>query len=175
MNPTVGKALLQLKNSERLEMWEAAKSLVKAADRGVVPELLELLASSVEAERRAAAAWTLGFLRATEAVQPLIQVLSNKSEPAALREHAAEALGYLSDARARRALTSSLFDENADVVFSSAFALRTVGEPGDVPMLTKLAQTSSLVNSAGEGVSQEALEAIEQIRARAIRDKDDDA
>jgi HEAT repeat protein len=170
MKPTVSKALLQLKTSGRFLMWEAAKVLVREEDRRVVPHLLKLLARSQEPERRVAAAWTLGFLRAKGAVQPLIDVLADKSEPPVLREHAAEALGYLSDSRAREALISNLEDEDPDVVFSSAFALRTVGELRDVPALTKLAQSSSLVNSTGQPVSKEALEAIEQIRERANRD-----
>ncbi len=169
MNPTVSKALLQLKASEHMEMWEAAKALVNAEDPGVVPEILKLLATSSEPERKVAAVWTLGFLRATEAFQPLSDILTNKSEPAELREHAAEALGYLSDTRARQVLVNSLSDENPDVVFSSAFALRTVGQSCDVPALMKLAQSSASVNSTGRSVSEEALKAVAQIRSRSGR------
>ncbi len=169
MNPDLHKALVQLRTGERLEMWEAAKALVKEEDPSVVPELLALLADSMEPERRAAAAWTLGFLRASDAVQPLTHILVNKAEPPALREHAAEALGYLSDASARSALISSLSDENPDVVFSSTFALRTVGETEDIPHLARLAAGSGLVSSNGESVMREAQEAIDQIKTRAER------
>lgn len=40
MKPAVSKALLQLKTSECVEMWEAAKVLLDEEDRSVIPELL---------------------------------------------------------------------------------------------------------------------------------------
>jgi len=147
-------------------MWEAAKALVAAENHQVVPKLLDLMATSCDAERRVAAAWTLGFLRSSAALEPLIKILDNRSEPSTLRDQAAESLGYVSDPKAREVLARNLFDENADVAFSCAFAFRTVGISDDIPLLEKLATKSSLTNSYGAYVAQEAREAIEQIRSR---------
>lgn len=171
MNPTASNAFEQLKTGERIDMWEAAKALVKEEDLSVVPRLLELIRSSSDLERRVAAIWTLGFLKAEDAAEPLIRILDDKSESPALRDQAAESLGYLWDAKARKSLVENLSDENPDVVFSCAFALRTVGTPDDIPRLKKLVSSSNRTNSDGQSVAQEAKEAIEQIQTRAMRKK----
>jgi HEAT repeat protein len=159
------KALERMKAADELELWEAAKAIAKYEDLGAAPALLELMGSP-EIERRVAAVWTLGSLRSLAALEPLIRIVDNKSEPPKLRDQAAESLGYLSDARAREVLIRNLSDENVDVVFSCVFALRTLGKPDDIPNLERLSQ-SSLKNSYGASVAQEAREAIEQIRDRA--------
>lgn len=166
MNAQVAKSLHDLKVGERLEMWEAAKVLAKGEDSSIMPALLQLLLESSELERRTAAAWTLGNLRSEEALRPFVQILNDRSEPPALRDQVAESLGYLSDPSAREAILRNLADQNADVVFSCAFALRTIGKPEDVPRLRKLAASTHLTNSYGASVAQEALEAIEEIQHR---------
>ena len=160
------KALEQMKLGGELEVWEASKLLLKQPDPAVVPGLLDILASSSEVKRRVAAASTLGSLRSLAALEPLSQILDDRRESAALRDQAAESLGYLSDPKARDVLLRNLSDENADVVFSCAFALRTVGKPEDIPHLRRLTHNSSLANSYGASVAQEAHEAIAQIRSR---------
>jgi HEAT repeat protein len=170
MNHQRSNALEQMKVGDQLEVWEAAKAIVKQQDLSVVvPQLLELMATSPEVERRVAAASVLGSLRSLLALEPLIQILGNRSEPPALRDQAAESLGYLSDPKAREVLITNLSDENADVAFSCAFALRTVGKPDDIPQLEKLTRNTG-INSYGAALAQEAREAIEQIRNRASRD-----
>ncbi len=163
-------AFERMKGGDKVEMWEAAKVIVKRADLKVVPKLLELMETSLEVDRRVAAAWTLGFLRSLAALEPLIRILDNRSEAPALRDHAAEALGYLSDLRAREVLVRTLSDGNADVRFSCAFALRTVGKPDDIPQLERLTRDPIVTNSYGASVAQEAREAIEQIRYAAAQD-----
>ncbi len=167
MNQTVKKALMQLRYGEPLAVWKAAKILIKEDDHSIEQMILEIMAVSSEPERRIAAAWVLGFLGSSAALDALIQILGNQSENSPLREQAAESLGYLSHPKARPVLVANLTDENADVVFSCAFALRTVGRTKDIPHLAKLAQSSSLTNSYGASVAQEAREAIEQILHRA--------
>jgi HEAT repeat protein len=158
------KALEQLKVGDQVELWEAAKAIAKHEDAAAVPELLELVRTSPEVERQIAAAWILGSLRSSAALEPLIRIVDNKLEPTKLRDQAAESLGYLSDARARAVLIGNLSDENVDVAFSCVFALRTVGKPEDIPQLERLAHSSSVANSYGASLAQEAREAIEQIR-----------
>lgn len=166
MNVETAKALEQLKLGGDVDVWEACKLLSKQADLAVVPQLLDILTRSRDVKRRVAAAAILGFLRSLAALEPLSQILDNRHEPSELRDQAAESLGYLSDSKARDVLLRNLSDENLDVVFSCAFALRTVGQPDDIPHLLKLTHDSSLANSYGALVAQEAREAIEQIRDR---------
>jgi HEAT repeat protein len=147
-------------------MWEAAKKLVADMDFQAVPKLLHLVNTSPKTERRIASAWVLGFLRSSVAVDHLIKILDNRSEPIALRDQASESLGYICDPKARNVLLRNLLDESADVVFSCAFALRTVGTPEDISNLARLANNSSLVNSYGASVTQEAREAAAQIQMR---------
>lgn len=164
MNRLTSSALKQMKIGGKVELWEATKTVVKQHDLSVVPQLLELMNTSEEIERRVAAASSLGSLRSLAALKPLILILDNRSEPPILRDQAAESLGYLADRRAREVLISNLFDESTDVSFSCAFALRTVGKLNDIPQLEKLARNLSLTNSYGVPLAQEAREAILQIR-----------
>jgi HEAT repeat protein len=158
-----------MKAGDEVELWEAAKVIAKHQDLSAVPTLLALM-SSPEIDQRTAAAWTLGSLRSLAALEPLIRILDNKSEPPKVRDQAAESLGYLSDARAREVLIRNLSDENLDVIFSCVFALRTVGKPDDIPHLERLSRSSGVANSYGASVAEEAREAIEQIRNRAEQD-----
>jgi HEAT repeat protein len=98
----------------------------------------------------------------------LCDILENQSQPAALRDQAAESLGYLEDARARDALLRNIADDDADVVFSCIFALRTVGELEDTQHLQNYTRRDTR-NSYGASIADEAREAIEEIRQRAMR------
>lgn len=166
MNLEMAKALEQMKIGGEAELWEACKLLSNQADPNVVPQLLDILTSYRDVKRRVAAAAALGSLRSSAALESLSQILDDRLEPSELRDQAAESLGYLSDSKARAVLVKNLSDQNADVVFSCAFALRTVGQPDDIPYLQRLARNSSLINSYGASVAQEAREAIEQIHDR---------
>jgi HEAT repeat protein len=114
MQPTASHALRLLKASDRTEMWEAAKAPVRAEERGVIVDLIDLVDRPGEPEGRAAAAWILGSLRAREATHCLAQILADKLQPAVVRE----ALGYLADCATRETIVANLSDENADVVLS---------------------------------------------------------
>jgi len=167
MNQRASSALSQMKAGGQSEIWEGAQAIVKNQNQELATQLLALVRDSPDVERRVAAAWALGSLRIRLALELLILILDNPSEPPALREQAAESLGYLSDPTARDVLIRNLKDENVDVIFSCAFALRTVGRPDDIPHLDRLTYDRSLTNSYGALVAQEAREAIEQIKIRA--------
>jgi HEAT repeat protein len=166
MNQATQKALNEFKSGSGIAVWEAAKALIKEEDAAVVPELLETMTIGKDPEKRTAAAWALGCLRAPAALEPLIRILEDNAEPPPLRDQAAESLGYIRDPKARPALIKNLNTDSADVVFSCVFALRTVGTRDDIPDLKKLLK-SSLSNSYGASIAQEAREAIERIQARA--------
>jgi HEAT repeat protein len=163
MKPTVNRALFQLEKSGRMQMWEGAKEIVRAEDLDVIPALLRIASGRAKPERRAAAVWALGFLRVSDALDTLMTILDRKAEANVLREHAAEALGYLADPRARAALVRNLSDPSADIVFSCVFALRTVGKAADIPTLKYLTKNSTLKTSSGESIRKEAGAAIRQI------------
>lgn len=150
----------------QIEAWEAAKKIVQQQDLGVVDELLEILRCSTDDDLRIVAAWILGCLRSLKALNMLCRILAERSQSAALRDQAAESLGYLADARARDVLVGNLTDENADVVFSCVFALRTVGARRDIQHLEKLTDDDAL-NSYGASIAKEARAAIEAIEDRA--------
>jgi HEAT repeat protein len=146
--------------------WEAAKRLINADDSGAIPHLLALLVEGATDERRIAAASVLGTLRVAQASPTLRRMLDNRNEPPALREQAAESLGYLADHEARDILIRNLSDDHSDVVFSCAFALRFVGTRDALAPLSTLAADSTLTNSSGRAVALEAREAIEDIQRR---------
>ena len=158
-------------SGDQVEMWEAAKTLAAERNPDLAPRLLEIMESSPDTQRRVAAAWILGFLHSSDALESMIRILDDESQPAALRDHAAEALGHISDSRARDVLIRNLFDKDPDISFSCAFALRTVGTTKDIFHLEQLAANSSLVNSYGASVAQEAREAADQIRKRETPDE----
>lgn len=166
MRREVRERLQRFKNSEGIELWELAKDLLKSEDRGIVPEMLLLLQEQTAPERSAAAAWLLGSLRASEAIDPLIGILEDTSQPTSVREQAAESLGYLSDQKARGSLIRSMDERCPDVCYSCIFALRTVGQVEDIASIEKFVG-STLSNSYGASLDEEAREAIGQIRERA--------
>jgi HEAT repeat protein len=166
MTNETAKALEELQNGDIVALWEAAKRLINANDSGAIPHLLTLLIEGTSDERRVAAASVLGTLRVTEASPTLRRILGNRNEAPALREQAAESLGYLADREARDVLIRNLSDDHADVVFSCVFALRFVGTLDDVAPLRKLATHSTLINSYGRAVALEAQDAIDDINRR---------
>lgn len=166
MNPETTKALEKMRLGDEVEVWEASKLLSKQVDLAVVPQLLDILTESTDLKRRIAAAATLGSLRSLAALEPLVQILDNRREAHELRDQAAESLGYLADSSARDVLLRNLFDENVSVAFSCAFALGTVGQLDDIPHLQKLTHNSSLVNSYGASLAEQAHEVIKQIKDR---------
>ena len=84
-----------------------ARILVKAGDNGAVKPLIGLLEQGSEVERHIAA-WTLGELKAKEAVDALIAALDDKF--IFLRNHAAYALAQIKDERAVDALIEATKD-----------------------------------------------------------------
>ena len=166
MTNEAARALEELRSGDSVALWEAAKRLVNANDSGAIPHLLALLVEGSTDERRVAAASVLGTLRVAAASPPLRRILDNRNEAPAVREQAAESLGYLADHEARDILIRNLNDDHADVVFSCAFALRFVGTPDDLAPLRKLATDSTLTNSYGRAVALEAREAIDDINRR---------
>lgn len=176
MNPEIQQALTSFRKDDPVEIWEAARTLVRLEANEATDQLIELARTPGASDRRTAALWTLGFLRSLPATEPLLAILNDTSEPPAVRAQAAESLGYIGDseksADIRPFVVNNLQDPNPDVVYWSAFALRTVGDMSVVPALQELV-TSTATTSNQESVATEAKEVIKQITLKYINAKQD--
>lgn len=155
--------LVVLNSAEQQLSFEAAKSLVALNSRSSVPRIRETLLQGASPHNRAAAAYALGMLRDHGAVQDLIGVL-NSADTAEVRSHAAEALGYLGDEIAVDSLLQKLNDAAPELRFWSAFALGEIRSPRAVPHLEQLALTDKATLPSLGSVSEEALNALRQIK-----------
>jgi HEAT repeat protein len=166
MKQEVREALASFQKDDSMQIWEAARTLVRLDANEAAAQLIELARTPGPPDRRIAALWTLGFLRTLSATEPLLAILNSKSESPAVRAQAAESLGYIGDSEKAGdilpSVVNNLRDSNPDIAYWSAFALRTVGDMSVVPILQQLA-TSTAVTSNGESVATEAKEAIDQI------------
>lgn len=120
---------------------EVALALGKLHDKHVIPFLIALLKDSSEDEnRRKDAAEVLGDLREQEAIQPLIEVLNDKSS--LIKHSAILALRKLASKQATPALVRVLIqDEDENNRYAAAYALGKVGEGQAIqPLLETLSK-----------------------------------
>jgi HEAT repeat protein len=103
---------------------EAARALVRIGVASFDPLVKALGSTGVTARRNAA--WALGALDDSRAVQPLIEALRDSSTP--VRRQAAWALGAIGDATGVDALVTALKDADAKVREQSAWALGAIGD-----------------------------------------------
>jgi HEAT repeat protein len=105
-------------------MYQTALILERVDDARAVRPLITAL-EDANPDRRRAAARALGWMRkaGTRAVIPLARVLTDTSQPVAVREEAAESLAYSHSKAAIPALISTLADPHVGVRFWSVFAL----------------------------------------------------
>jgi HEAT repeat protein len=162
----VGKLIRALGSSRnRLVVWEAAKALLAICPRGRTAALVRVLERGASVENRAAAAWLLGSLKETGAVDPLLRLLSSERE-SRVRAYAAEALGVIRDRRAHQGLVDALGDASPEVRFWASYALGRIGRGDVVPLLRKLSQVDTAEVRGLGTVSGEAKAAIRWIRSR---------
>jgi HEAT repeat protein len=100
-------------------------------------------------------------------VAPLVATLQKRAEDAGVRGMSAEALGYIGDRRAVRALVEALGDPAAEVRRWAAFACGELGDARALPALRRLAAQSA-TQSARRSLMTEAAAAIRRIKARGI-------
>jgi HEAT repeat protein len=95
--PTSAELLNNLQQApDRIELWEAAKALINASpNKRTKAALKKILLGTGDPELRAAAAYVLGFWYASDAVPALFRIVSDPTEPAVVRDHAAEAIGEI--------------------------------------------------------------------------------
>jgi HEAT repeat protein len=122
----------------------AASQLGKfgAEARPVVPLLVDRLGDPDWQVRRQAAE-ALGALGDSMAVDPLIEILSDRNGEWSVRAAAARSLGRLGDPRAVEALIAVLNDMNAHVRHMAVIALGQIGTPETVEPLVAAARGDS--------------------------------
>lgn len=112
-----------LRGTDEAEVEECGRDLAVRNDAADVPWLLAALRDPLEA-RRLGAVYALGFSRRDRrAVVPLMNVLLDRTETAAVRGQAAECLGMLGQRRAIKALIRCSRDPSPDVRFWCVFGL----------------------------------------------------
>ncbi|HLM48847.1 MAG TPA: HEAT repeat domain-containing protein, partial [Myxococcaceae bacterium] len=116
-----------------------AQALGEIGDPKATPVLIKLLKAR-DNFTRVEAMQALGQLRATEAVEPLIQVATDESLEPFLNRQAIEALGRIGDARAVPSLVRMMTKERQGTSFytESAFSLFQVGQPAADALLSAL-------------------------------------
>ena len=112
--------------SEKSEIWETALTMEAFGSHDCIPRLVEAL-DDANPHRRHAAARALGWISyaGPRAAKRLIRALTDKDQPHAVREAAAESLAYLHYPPAIPALISVLGEADVRLRFWAAFALRS--------------------------------------------------
>ncbi len=120
-----------------LALQAAATGAAQVPERPA-PAPARLLADlkSADAAARREALNRLGAIRARDAVNAMIDALSDKD--AGVREAAAFALGQITEPRAAQGLARAVEDSNAEVRASAAFALGMLGDRAHTGTLSRL-------------------------------------
>jgi hypothetical protein len=125
----VSECLLQqfYSQQEKNELWETALTLEQLRDVRSVTRLIRAL-HDPNHHRRRAAARALGWIRPAgrRAATALINALMDVSQPAAVREEAAESLAYQGSSRAIPPLISVLMEPDVRIRFWAVFALGSI-------------------------------------------------
>lgn len=115
--------------------WKASRALLKIKDSAVVDALCEALQHDIP-QVRMGAAYTLGEIGDTRAVESLIPVLREDQEER-VRTQAAHALGQLGDKRAIQPLIEALKDQDHSVRYAAIMALWKLEAKEAVPFICK--------------------------------------
>ena len=118
---------------------ELAAALGRLGDPKAAPALMGLLRAK-DSYTRIEAIQALGVLRAPQAVEPLMQLVSDGTSEPFLNKKAIEALGRIGDARAVPVLMRMLTKERQGISFyvESSFALYQVGTPAVDALLSAM-------------------------------------
>ncbi len=118
--------------------------LLEASDTVTVARLVHDLESdpAIVDDRRADAAYVLGQMGDTRALDPLITAL--RDEDTVVRTEAAAALGGLADRRAVEPLIRALYDAQWEVRSNAALSLGALADPAAIPHLITLLDDPSV-------------------------------
>lgn len=117
--------------------WRESKTTIRSEVRDVVVNALIIALQGSHPYERARAAWALGKIGDSMAIDQLIVALQDPH--ATVREEAARALGKIGNTRALEILITALGDVDVGVRRMAALALGDIGDPSAVtPLITAL-------------------------------------
>lgn len=167
----IADALLSLFSAEDADLRYQA--VIGVGDLHIVSDdairaLEALIDSSSDVETRKLAVYSYGRIANSEGVDILISVIRNQAEDASLRGMAVEAVSNIGDGSLAPMLIDLLSDPSDEVRFWSAFSLGIVGGEDAIPALMRLANEDHKVLPGWGSVSDEAVNAIENIKRSSI-------
>jgi len=155
--------------------FEAAKSLSNLP-RLPAKQIIELLDSATNVPNRAAAVYTLSWLRRNdnhEVLQALIKIARDADEYPAVRGQAFEGLGIQKSTQRSKiwndieqVILDGLRDKEVEVRFWACYAAGSLRMKSALPQLQELAANDSAMYQSWWRVSEEAADAIEWIFGR---------
>ncbi len=115
---------------------QIAKALGQLGDLRAVPILVKML-NSKDSFVKLEAVQSLGALRATAAVDPLMAIATDENQEPFITKKAIIALGQIADPKAIPAIVRMLFKERQGISFypQASFALFQIGEPAATPLI----------------------------------------
>ncbi len=116
----------------------AVKALLHIGEASVLP--LCAMLTSARSDTRIIAAFVLGKIGDTKAVEPLCATLEDEEDR--VRSASAEALGQIGDLRAVKPLCAALKDEEGEVRLYAGNALVKIGEPSVLALCVELIAVS---------------------------------
>jgi HEAT repeat protein len=146
-------------------VWEAAKALARLRAENAAPALLRVLKQG-NPTKQTAAAWVLGWLGVSDTIPSLLATALNPHLQVEVRGHATEALGVMQASEAVPDLITLLSDASPELRYWAAYSLGQIGDPVSIPELERVAAADIGELPHDRSVKQEALDALEAIRAR---------
>jgi HEAT repeat protein len=160
----LNRAVAGLNGRTQIAAFEAAKFLYDKAEPELEFTLVRVLKNGRRPFNRAAAAYVLQMVTTARTLAALERTVSDTSESPRVRGEAAEALAHSHRRKSHDVLLKNLADKSKDVRFWCAFALGQMGEQRAIPALQRLAETDRRVVKGFHSVSQEALDALNNIQ-----------
>lgn len=155
--------LTALRQGDPVVRTHAAISLAGLRSTAAVPDLLDLLTWSEEANLRRIAVYALGQIGDRRAIQPILNILGSDDEAAEIRGEAAEALANLGAHEAVPELLRCLSNESAEVRFWAIHALGWLGTAAVLPELRMAVEHDRETIERWGSIEAEAREAIRMI------------
>jgi HEAT repeat protein len=156
-----------LRKANFTEPWKSlrAAEILTAVGKPAVEPLLRALHDS-NSMVRGRAAFVLGKIGDSRAVDELIARLADSREQSSVRQTVAEALGEISSPGGANILTQSLGDPDPEVRWSAAYSLGIIGDAQALAELDRVAREDKGKTGRSINIAETARGAAEKIRQR---------